>query len=93
LLLPAANKAAVLSWVELEEATLRPAVYTAQAGNLQQALGTIAIAVKSQKYLVGDSLTLADVGSHCGRLASGSLQLLTRIAGGCVLHAAACSGG
>ena len=51
----------VLSWVDWEETTLREALLSQDAEGTDQAIKHLQSALGSNSYMVGDSLTLADV--------------------------------
>lgn len=51
----------VLRWLDWEETSLRAAVFAQDAEGIKHAVQHLQAALGSNAYLVGDSLTLADV--------------------------------
>ena len=58
----------VFSWLDWEETTLREAVLSQDAKGIQHAMQHLETALGSNAYLVGGSLTLADVVIYVGLL-------------------------
>ena len=58
----------VFSWLDWEETTLREAVLSQGAEGIQHAMQHLQTALGSNAYLVGGSLTLADVVIYVGLL-------------------------
>ena len=59
--MPESGTLDVLSWVDWEETTLREALLSQDTEGTDQAVQHLQSALGSNSYLIGDSLTLADV--------------------------------
>ena len=60
-LLPEASTLQVLDWLDWEETVLRPHLHFQDSAGLKQDVQHLQSNLKSSSYLVGDSLTLADI--------------------------------
>ena len=67
-LLPQTEASEVFSWLDWEETTLREAELSKDAEGVQRAMQHLQTALGSNAYLVGGSLTLADVVIYVGLL-------------------------
>ena len=89
-LLPESSTLQITSWLDWEETVLRSRVTTHDSAGIQQAVQHLVEALGSRSYLVGSSLTLADVVIYTAlfpvQVGKHALYHMSQIAHGHTLH-------